>query len=353
MIVVGVDAHKDTHTAVAIDPVSNRVLDHVTVAARDAGHQVLLRWAHGMDVDVVWALEDCRHVTTRLEAFLLDAGERGVRVPPRLSAAMRGMTESRGKSDPVDATAVARVAIARPNLAPIARDDQAREIRLLVDHRADLVKQRTETQNRLIWHVHTLDPDEKIQPGTLSTTKRLEALRRRLRRLADSMQRRIALDLCTRIAAASRDIDELEREIAQLTRPRSTHLRAIVGCGDLTAAMIIARTESRSFATDANLAMLAGVAPLDASSGRQQRHRFSRRGDRQLNAAVHRICVTQMRVDERARAYIARKMAEGKTKTEAMRSHKRLLIRTIHKALIADMNLAQTTLDHTSQALAA
>lgn len=353
MIVVGVDAHKDTHTAVAMDPITHRVLDHVTVAARDMGHRVLLGWAQGMDVDVVWALEDCRHVTQRLEGFLLDEGQQGVRVPPRLSAAMRGMTESRGKSDPIDATCVARVASTRTGLAPIARDEQAREIKLLVDHRADLVKQRTETQNRLIWHVHTLDPDDKIQPGALSTSKRLESLRRHLRRLADSMQRRIALDLCTRITAANRDIDELEREIAQLTRPRSTHLRQIVGCGDLTAAMIIARTESRSFATDAQLAMLAGIAPLDASSGRQQRHRFSRRGDRQLNAAVHRICVTQMRCDERARNYIARKTAEGKTKTEAMRSLKRLLIRTIHTALKADMNLAQTTSNHAVQAHAA
>lgn len=353
MIVVGVDAHKHTHTAVAIDPVAHRVLDHVTVAARDAGHRVLMQWAHGMDVDVVWAIEDCRHVTARLEGALLDAGECGVRVPPRLSAAMRGMTQSRGKSDPIDAESVARVALQRDDLAPIMRDEQAREIKLLVDHRADLVAQRTEMQNRLLWHLHALDPDERVQPGQLSRSKPLERVRRRLRRLSDTMQRRIALDLCGRVAAANRDIDDMEREIAQLTRPRATHLRQIVGCGDLTAAMIIARTESRSIATDAQLAMLAGIAPLDCSSGMHQRHRFSRRGDRQLNAAVHRICVTQMRVDERARAYIARKMAEGKTKTEAMRSLKRLLIRKIHKALIADMNMTQITHDHPLQALAA
>lgn len=349
MIVLGVDAHKDTHTAVAVDATSGKVLDHLVVAARDAGHRVLVDWARGLDADRVWAIEDCRHVTGRLEAALLDDGEQGVRVPPRLNAAMRGMTQSRGKADPIDAECAARVALSRDDLAPIARDEQAREIKLLLDHREDLVGERTRMQNRVIWHAHRLDPDLPVQPGQLSAGRGLDAFRRRLRRTTDSTQRRIALDLCTRIAAHNRDIDVLEREIAALTRVRAPKLLEVVGCGPLSAAKIIACTESRQLASEAQLAMLAGIAPLDASSGRQSRHRFSRRGDRQLNAAVHRICVTQMRVDERCRTYIAKKIAEGKTKTEAMRSHKRLLIRTIYNALKADMNP-----DHTlPQALAA
>lgn len=349
MIVIGVDAHKDTHTAVAVDATSGKVLDHLVVAARDAGHRVLVDWARGLDAERVWAVEDCRHVTGRLEAALLEDGERGVRVPPRLNAAMRGMTQSRGKADPIDAECAARVALSRSDLAPIARDEQAREIKLLLDHREDLVGERTRMQNRVIWHAHRLDPDVPIQPGALSSDKGLGSFRRRLRRLGDDIQRRIALDLCMRIAAHNRDIDALEREIAALTRVRAPKLLEIVGCGALTAAKIIACTESRQLATEAQLAMLAGVAPLDASSGRQSRHRFSRRGDRQLNAAIHRICVTQMRLDDGCRAYIARKVSEGKTKTEAMRSYKRLLVRPIHKALKADM-----TPDHTlPQALAA
>lgn len=349
MIVIGVDAHKDTHTAVAVDAMSGKVLDHLVVAARDAGHRVLVDWARGLDADRVWAVEDCRHVTGRLEAALLDDGERGVRVPPRLNAAMRGMTQSRGKADPIDAECAARVALSREDLAPIARDEQAREIKLLLDHREDLVGERTRMQNRVIWHAHRLEPDLPVQPGQLSTGRGLDAFRRRLRRSNDTIQRRIALDLCTRIAAHNRDIDSLEREITALTRLRAPSLLQIVGCGALTAAKIIACTESRQLASEAQLAMLAGIAPLDASSGRQSRHRFSRRGDRQLNAAFHRICVTQMRVDDRCRAYIAKKISEGKTKTEAMRSCKRLLVRPIFNALKEDMNL-----DHTlPQALAA
>lgn len=342
MIVIGVDAHKDTHTAVAVDSVSGRRLDHLVVVARDAGHGALIDWARGLDADRVWAVEDCRHLTGRLEAALLDDGERGVRVPPRLNAAMRGLTQSRGKADPIDAESAARVALSRNDLVSIARDEQVREIKLLLDHREDLVGERTRMQNRVVWHAHRLDPDAPVQPGGLSTTRGLDAFRRRLRRSPNCTQRRVALDLCTRIAAHNRDIDALEREIAALTRVRAPKLLEVVGCGALSAAKIIACIESRQLASEAQFAMLAGIAPLDASSGRQTRHRFSRRGDRQLNSAFHRICVTQMRVDERCRTYIAKKLTEGKTKTEAMRSHKRLLVRTIFNALKEDMNLDHT-----------
>jgi transposase len=159
MVMLGVDVHKDSHTAAAVDEVG-RELDVRTVRATDAGHRQLVRWARThWPQERTWAVEDCRHVSTRLERALLAAGERLVRVPPKLMAGARDGARTRGKSDPIDALAIARAALREPDL-PIATHDQpSRELKLLVDHREDLVAERTRMQNRLRWHLHELDPE--------------------------------------------------------------------------------------------------------------------------------------------------------------------------------------------------
>jgi transposase len=157
MVVIGVDAHKRTHTLVALDEVG-RKLGERTVAATSDGHFAAVRWAEQWPIRV-WALEDCRHLTRRLERDLLAAGERVVRVPTQLMAGARRAGRQRGKSDPIDAEAVALAALRHPDLPVAELDGPAREIKLLSDHRHDLVSERTKLCNRLRWHVHELDPE--------------------------------------------------------------------------------------------------------------------------------------------------------------------------------------------------
>jgi transposase len=160
MVILGIDAHKRTHTLVAVDDAGRKLAER-TVPATPEGHLQALQWAARW-VDRRFAIEDCRHVTRRFEADLLAAAEAVVRVPPQLMAGARRGSRQRGKSDPIDALAVARAALREPEL-PIAQlDGPAREVRLLVDHREDLVAERTRIQNRLRWHLHELFPGLEI-----------------------------------------------------------------------------------------------------------------------------------------------------------------------------------------------
>jgi transposase len=141
MVVIGTDSHKRTHTVVAVDG-NGRKLAEKTVATTADGHLELVRWAPRWR-ERTWALEDCRHLTRRLEADLLRVGEHVLRVPPKLMAGARQSAREPGKSDPIDALSVARAALREPNL-PVARLEGAeRELRLLVDHRVDLITDRT------------------------------------------------------------------------------------------------------------------------------------------------------------------------------------------------------------------
>ena len=157
MMIIGIDAHKRSHTAVTVDEMGRHGLTK-TVGTTTQDHLRLLKWAVGLAEQRVWAIEDCRHLTRRLERDLIAAGESVVRVSPKLMAHVRDSARSYGKSDPIDALAVARAALREPNL-PIARlDGVEREIQLLVDHREDLVAERTRIIARLRWHLHELDP---------------------------------------------------------------------------------------------------------------------------------------------------------------------------------------------------
>lgn len=331
MIVIGVDVHKHSLTAAAVDE-AGRLLDELTVGYPD---EVLLAWAARLGLERLWAVEDCRHVTRTLERLLLAAGEELVRVPPKLTGASRSAGRARGKSDPIDALAVARVALREPDLdRPRPGEERYRELKLLVVHRDDLVDERRRAQQRLRWHLHQLDPSLNVPAGALDRALWLDRVGRWLARRPAEVQVRVARDLVSRCRSLTRAIVELERELATMSAQMAPSLLELPGCGGVTAAKLLAEIGPiERFHTDAQLARHGGVAPLQASSGRTQRHRLDRGGNRQLNCALHRIAITQSRVHPPARDYVARKKAEGKSNREAIRCLKRQLARTVFNTL--------------------
>ena len=227
MIVIGVDVHKHSLTVVAVDELGR------TLAERSGpvGGEVLV-WAQTLEAERLWAVEDCRHVTRGLEQALLEAGERLVRVPPRLTAPQRRRGRVRGKSDQIDALAVARAALQEPMLdGPRAGEAELRELKLLVDHRDDLVAERRRCQQRLRWHLHELDPTVIVPLGALDRAVWLDRLGRQLARREQTTQVRIARDLVGRCRTLTRSICELERELHARTAALAPRLLQLPGCG--------------------------------------------------------------------------------------------------------------------------
>jgi transposase len=202
MVVLGVDAHKRSHTIVAVDELG-RKLGQRTAGTSSDDHLSLLAWAETFGGERLWAVEDCRHLSRRLEKDLLAAGERVVRVPTKLMAHARDGARSYGKSDPIDALAVARAALREPELPVAQLDGPAREVRLLVDHRDNLVAERTRAINRLRWHLHELDPTWQPPARSLWRPKHLKALVERLAPL-DGTVARLARNLVERCGSCQR-----------------------------------------------------------------------------------------------------------------------------------------------------
>ncbi|HEV8459581.1 MAG TPA: IS110 family transposase [Gaiellaceae bacterium] len=330
MIVVGVDVHKHSLTAVAVDELGRELA--VTQGAVDGR---VIGWGRSLEAERLWAVEDCRHVTRGFERSLLAAGERLVRVPPRLTAPQRRRGRVRGKSDAIDALAIARAALQEPRLdGPRPGEETLRELKLLVDHRDDLVDERRRAQQRLRWHLHELDPQLTVPAGALDRTVWLDRVARKLARREQTTQVRIARELVGRCRLLTRSIVALDRELETRSHELAPRLLELPGCGPLSAAKLLCEIGPiERFTSDAQLARHAGVAPLDASSGKHQRHRLDRGGNRQLNCALHRIAVTQGRWHPPARAYLERKQSEGKTRREALRCLKRQLARVVFNTL--------------------
>ncbi len=336
MITIGIDPHKRTHTAVAVSGVG-QLLSEITIASDEEGQRSLLSWAQelGEGEEHRFALEDCRHVNGRLERFLLASGELVLRVPPALTAGARTSVRARGKSDPIDALAVARAALREgAKLHRASHDPRARELKLLVDHREGLVRERSVLASRLRWHLHDLEQGLEPSGRTLCQASVRRGLSQRLARREQSAQVRICRDLLGRIGDLTRRERELAAEIGRLASAYAPELLAVPGVARLTAGKLIGEIAGTDrFKTDAQLARFAGCAPIPASSGNTQRVRFDRHGNRQLNAAFYRIALTQARVHPGARAYLAKKRAEGKSGAEALRCLKRLLVRVIWNTL--------------------
>src|SRR4051812_9180641 len=320
MIVIASDPHKATHMLAAVDPATGEHRATLEAASSLDGMDGALRWARRLDGERVWAIEDCRHVSGRLERGLVGRGERTVRVAPKLMAGARKSARERGKSDPIDATAVARAALREgiDRLPGAHLDVRALEIRLLLDHHDDLVAHRTDEQQRLRWHLHDLFEALEVPAGALDRDVWLTRLQRRLAAQPASARVRIARQLIGSIREHTRRIRALESEIAALVAGYAPQLLDEVGCGPLTAAKLIGELAgAQRFASDGQLARTAGVAPIPVSSGRRDRHRLDRGGNRQLNLALHRLAVNKGRLCPQTADYLARKQAEGKTRGSA------------------------------------
>jgi transposase len=216
------------------------------------------------------------------------------------------------------------------------RRRRANEIRLLCDHRDVLVDERTRLINRLRINLVVLDPEleEKIPSRKLDYPGQLQRTSRRLRAMPQTARVRIARQQVKQIDALTREAESLKRELRDLVRAHRPELLAETGCGPLCAAILIGQTAgAERFASDAQFARVAGVAPIPVS-GRHNRHRLDRSGSRQLNRALHIIAITRGRIDPTTRAYLARREAEGKSRIEAMHSLKRHLERHYHRLLV-------------------
>jgi len=332
MMVLGADTHKRSHTIAAVSGATGEVLGEKTVAVGARGFAELLIWARGLGGERVWALEDCRHVAGSFERFLIARGERVVRVATKLMADARRAARTRGKSDSIDSIAVARAALREGLQAlPAAHlDGPELDLRLLVDHRERLVRQRVGLNNTLQWHLHDLWPELVLPGGALFSAKWSTRLARRLTRAEQTMRVRIARDELRRLRELTQTIKALEGEIAQLVGQIAPQLLTEPGFGPLTAAKLVGEIAGAGrFGSDAKLARAAGVAPIPISSGNTHRHRLDCGGNRQINAAIHRIAVTRARCHPETRDYIERKLSEGKTNRDAVRCLKRHLTRRI------------------------
>jgi transposase len=347
MIVIGVDAHKRTHTLVALEAVTGASRGQTTVQASDEGVLNALRFAVALDGDRVWAVEDCRHVSSRLERVLLGAGERVIRVPPSLTGESRKASRTPGKSDPIDAKAVALAAIREGvEKLPVAfLDEQAHEIRVLCDYRDQLMHERNRLINRLRWHLVRIAPEIEAQlgPAALKGPRIRARLARQLGQLTASPELRVAKAQLRRINAIEKEQRELFDELTVLIQAHAPQLLEQRSIGTVTAAVIIGRTAgARRFRSEACFARHAGTAPIPANSGNTIRYRLHRGGDRQLNRAIHIIALGRVAWDPVTRAYIQRKQAEGKTKLEALRCLKRHLARQIWHLLYNTQQPPQT-----------
>ncbi|MDH3299517.1 MAG: IS110 family transposase [Acidimicrobiia bacterium] len=341
MITLGIDAHKRTHTVVAVDDLGRQLGTKTTNTTTTADHLALIRWADRFGPDRSWAVEDCRNLSRRLERDMLAAGERIVRVPAKLMAHSRDSARTYGKSDPIDALAVARAALREPDLPTAHLDDEARELRLLVDHREDLVAERTRHINRLRWHLHEIDPSWDPNPRAFSTFKHLDIAAGRLAGL-DTVVARIARELVERIRNLTVDINQLRTELEERTETAAPTLSQIHGISALAAAKLIGEVAGiERFHSRHAFARHNGTAPTPVWSANHTRHRLSRAGNRQLNAAIHRAALTQARSHPDAIAFLEHRANQGSTRKEAIRSLKRRLSDVIYRAMVTDATLKQ------------
>ncbi len=344
MITIGVDAHKKTHTLVAVDQVGHRLAE-VTLAATTAGHLRAVQWAdalatvggNGDRQPVRFAVEDCRHLTRRLEADLLRSGEQVARVHTHLMAAARRGSRRPGKSDPIDAEAVALAALREPDLPVAQLDGPSREVKLLTDARADLVVQRTQAASRLRWFLHELNPELVVPPRGLRRTVVVAALATWLADV-EGVVARLARDLLSRIAELNSQIKQLEREVRGRVRALAPSLLEVPGCGETTAAVLLGETaDVRRFRSADGYARFTGTAPIPVWSGNTERVRLNRGGNRTTNCALHTIAMTQAaRGIGGGKDYVDKQLTRGKTRTEALRLLRRRLSDRVYAALRAD-----------------
>jgi transposase len=254
-VVVGADVHKRTHTFVAVDDVGRKLGEKV-VSATTAGHQDAVCWARErFGVEVVWAIEDCRHLSARLERDLMAGGQKVVRVPPKMMAQTRASARTPGKSDPIDALAMARESLREPDADRLARRGVART-KLLVDRRGVA----TAVTTAHLWRVHELDPARGRKARSLGLAKHGRLLGDWLVN-QPGLVAELARDELADIARLTEAIDALAKRIAERVRTVAPTLLAMPGCGELTAAKLVGEAAGVTRFSEA-ASRATGVAPI-------------------------------------------------------------------------------------------
>lgn len=334
-IMIGIDPHKATHTAVAVDG-NELVLGECKLRASQTQGQRFTEWADTLG-ERAWAIESANGLGYLLAQQLTTAGETVFDVPPVLASRVRVLGSGRSqKNDPNDARSIAIAALRSDRLQVVTADDHPRVLRMLVKRHRDMARLRTIHCSRL----HALLGE--MVPGGVRSEITVHKAKLALDTIsvADEVTRHRVM-ICEEVIA---EIAELDARLkASLKRVRTavdasgTTLGDIYGIGPVSAALLIGYTgDVTRFPTKGHFATYNGTAPIEASSGPRQRHRLNPRGNRQLNFAIHIAAIVQLRYPGEGRTYYDRRLAEGKTSKEAIRALKRKISDRVYRHLVAD-----------------
>ena len=336
-VLIGVDPHKTSVALAAVDEAKGELLERASFPQDRAGLRALERWAKRFP-ERRWAMENARGLGRHLAVRLAATGESVVDVPPKLSARVRVLsTGNARKNDGLDALATALAASRNVRLAAVDPEADSEVLRLLYERREDLVAERTRALNRL----HGLLRD--LVPGGVARTLSADRAARILRGMrprgcaSDRLRRRLASEILRDVRTLDRKIAELNGRIEAEVEVSGTTLTEIFGVGPILAATILGTVgDVARFPTKAHFASYAGTAPVEASSGEVVRHRLSLGGNRKLNYALHMVATSQARSDAPGGSYYRKKLAEGKSRKEALRCLKRRVSDAVYKSLVAD-----------------
>ena len=334
-VIVGVDPHKLSATIEVVDR-RERVLAAGRFGTDKAGYAAMRRTASAWP-QRVWAVEGSNGAGRPLAQRLLADGERVVDVPAKLSARARLLdTGHNRKTDVHDAHAVAVVAVRTQGLRVLTYDVELEALRMLADRREELTRAKVQTVNRLQRLLSELTPGQAKKDITALQAKAILASVRP-RDVAGKTRRRLAVEQLGELVVIEKKIKASTKELKAMVLARGSTLMELHGVGPVVAARILADVgDVARFANRNRFASWTGTAPLDASSGEQNRHRLSRAGNRRVNHMIHIAAVTQLRLDTPGRAYYRRKRTTGKKRMEAMRCLKRRISDAVYRQLVAD-----------------
>jgi transposase len=342
-VTIGIDPHKGSHTATVIGPDLVEIATIRVRSSRTATDQ-LIDWA-GQWPERRWAIEGARGLGQFLAQHLVAVGETVIDVPATLTARVRSLETGHGrKTDRTDARAVAVVAAQRSDLAQVAADDHTRVLRLLADRRDELTRERRRVVNRLHRHLRDLLPGGAPRHLSAKTAGTLLAKIRPENGVV-AAQKQIARDLLTDVRRLDKAIADNRKRCTAAVAASGTTLTSIRGISDVLAAKILGHIgDITRFPSADHLASYAGTAPIEASSGDVVRHRLSRRGNRQLNNAIHLAAHVQTIFPGPGRDYYQRRIETGNSRTEALRLLKRQITKSIYRTLAADAERTHQTI---------
>jgi transposase len=335
-VAVGVDSHKSSFAVAMLDEIG-RPIGIREFNNDDAGHRCAMEWIEAQHPDRVVGIEGSGSYGAGLARALLAAGEDVREVPAFLSHRERKKRPARGKSDVNDAVAIARVVSRGEGLSSPLRCEVFQDLKLLTDHRDQLIRARTQLINRTHRDLVVSHPGYDRRIPKLTSKKNLRAAVTLLR--GDrSIRADLIRDRVAEIRKLGDKIAGVEKQIAAKVCESGTTLTQLPGIGFIVAAKILGEVGDLSrLRSKGSFAMLTGTAPLEASSGRTKRHRLNRGGNRQLNYALHIMALARCRGDAATRTYMARLQAEGKSNKESMRCLKRHLSDVVFRELVADV----------------